>query len=161
MADARPHKVTRRHVQRYAAPARQVFPLICPVREKAWDPDWDCELLYSRSGFAEPDCVFRTVDEEGCEEIWYFTEHDPAALKMQIVRVSPPSRAGKIDIALKERGPSACEVEVTYTFVALDPEGERFLAEYTQESFAAFMTAWERALDHYLRTGERVESMEF
>jgi len=154
-------KVTHRAVQRYGAPAREVFPLLCPVREKDWDPDWDCQVLYSRSGRAEEDCVFRTVDEEGIEEIWYFTEHDPATYRLQLVRLCPPSRAGKIEIVLRETGAASCEADVAYTFVSLDEEGDRFLADYTKARYTEFMKAWEHALNHYLQTGSRVESMEY
>lgn len=161
MRDAASRKVTHRAVQRYAAPAREVFPMLCPVREKDWDPDWDCEVLFSRSGLAEEDCVFRTVDEEGVEELWYFTEYDPATYRLQLVRLTPPSRAGKIEIALRETGPSSCEADVAYTVVSLDEEGDHFLSDYTKPRFAEFMKAWERALAHYLQTGTRVESMEY
>jgi hypothetical protein len=154
-------KVTHRAIQRYAVSAREVFPMLCPVREKEWDPDWDCTMLYSRSGLAEEDCVFRTVDEEGLEEIWYITEHDPSTCRMELVRICSPSRAGKISIAVRETAPDACEVDVAYTFVSLNEEGDRFLADCTRPRFAEFMKAWERALGHFLQTGSRVESMEY
>lgn len=161
MRDAGSRKVTHRAIQRYAAAARQVFPLLCPVREKEWDPDWDSQILYSKSGLAEEDCIFRTVDEEGIEELWYFTEYDIEKLHLQLVRMCPPSRAGKLNIRLRDTGPSACEAEISYTFVSLDEEGDRFLADYTKARFTEFMKAWEKALGHYLHTGTRVATLEY
>ena len=42
------------------APPERVFPLLCPVREHEWIPAWKAEMVHSKSGFAELDCVFRT-----------------------------------------------------------------------------------------------------
>ena len=39
----------------------QVFPLLCPTREYDWIETWQCELIYSDSGFAEPGCIFTIV----------------------------------------------------------------------------------------------------
>ncbi len=42
-----------------AAP-ETVFPLLCPVREYDWIESWHCRMVYSKSGFAEQDCIFQT-----------------------------------------------------------------------------------------------------
>ena len=52
--------LTRTHQFTVSAPPEKVFPLLCPVRECEWIPNWRCEMLHSNSGVAEEDCVFRT-----------------------------------------------------------------------------------------------------
>lgn len=37
-----------------------VFPLLCPAREADWIIGWDCDLIYTESGYAEKDCIFKT-----------------------------------------------------------------------------------------------------
>ncbi len=46
-------RVEHRCVQRNPAPPEQVFPLLCPVREADWVPDWRYRMIYSRTGVAE------------------------------------------------------------------------------------------------------------
>jgi len=31
----------------------KLFPLFCPAREADWIPGWDCQLIYTESGYAE------------------------------------------------------------------------------------------------------------
>ena len=42
-----------------ALPA-MVFPLLCPVREYEWIEPWSCDMVFSASGVAENNAVFRT-----------------------------------------------------------------------------------------------------
>jgi hypothetical protein len=42
------------------APPEAVFPLLCPVREYEWVEGWSCEMVFSESGVAEENCIFRT-----------------------------------------------------------------------------------------------------
>ncbi|MGI9537489.1 MAG: hypothetical protein ACR2PB_10480, partial [Desulfocapsaceae bacterium] len=49
----------------------KVFPLLCPVREYEWIPQWQCEMIYSRSGVAELGCVFSTDFKDSFgREVW-------------------------------------------------------------------------------------------
>ena len=54
----------RRKVQNYkgtfSASPEKLFPLLCPARECDWIQGWDCELIYTDSGYAEDNCVFQT-----------------------------------------------------------------------------------------------------
>ena len=63
---------------RVAAPPADVFPLLCPVRERDWIPGWEAEVLLSRSGLAEPGCVFVTRPSEGRRLAWVITRHEPS-----------------------------------------------------------------------------------
>lgn len=56
----KPNRVTRTYTQHIQAAPDAVFPLLCPVREAERIPGWDPVAVFSESGFAEVDCVFRT-----------------------------------------------------------------------------------------------------
>ena len=40
--------------------AAEFFPLLCPAREADWLPGWESDLVYTESGIAEDNCVFKT-----------------------------------------------------------------------------------------------------
>jgi len=51
-----------------------IFPLLCPAREADWIPGWDSELIYTKTGYAEDKCVFRTNKSNSAGEgLWTFT----------------------------------------------------------------------------------------
>ncbi len=52
----------------------KIFPLLCPAREADWIPGWDSELIYTKTGYAEDKCVFRTNKSNSAGEgLWTFT----------------------------------------------------------------------------------------
>ncbi len=52
----------------------KIFPLLCPAREADWIPGWNSELIYTKSGYAEDKCVFRTNSSNSTGEgLWTFT----------------------------------------------------------------------------------------
>ena len=56
----------------------QVFPLLCPTREADWIPGWHPELIYTNSGYAEENCVFRTKKSHSMNSsTWIFTDYKP------------------------------------------------------------------------------------
>ena len=59
------------------APAAEVFPLLCPVREYEWIPDWRCRMVYSKSGVAERDAVFTTVEKPFGRVLWTCAVFEP------------------------------------------------------------------------------------
>jgi hypothetical protein len=59
------------------ATVEDIFPLLCPSREADWIPGWDCELLYTKSGYAEDKCVFRTDKKNSIGDgLWIFVGYE-------------------------------------------------------------------------------------
>ena len=46
-----------------------VFPLFCPTTEFDWMEGWHCEMVYSKSLYAEYNAIFKT-DYFGFPETW-------------------------------------------------------------------------------------------
>jgi hypothetical protein len=149
-------RVTHEYAQSNCAPPGTVFPLLCPVREAEWVPGWQYRLIYSQSGFAEEGCVFIT-EEDGREITWIVTEYDPAALRIAFVWVSPGVLATKIQISL-EPSASNTKAHIRYTYTALSPEGNPEVERYDETWFRRKMQSWEAAINHYLRTGKRIDA---
>ena len=150
-----PSRVRHSYVQSLHAPPEKVFPLLCPVRETEWVKGWDPELVLTNSGVAEPDGVFVTPNAAG-PIIWVITRYDPALYVLEFVKVTPGQTVGKIEIELSEDGRGGTLAEVAYGYTSLGPDGDDFLGTFTAEWYEGFMKEWERELNHYLATGEKL-----
>ena len=149
-------RVTHSHTQRNVASPEKVFPLLCPVREAEWVPEWQYRMIYSQSGVAELGCVFATPNDDGAETIWQVTEYDPAAGRIAFAWVWPGMVAAQIRIALTADGADATTSEIRYTYTGLSPAGNDEVARYTGEWFGKKMNGWETAINYYLRTGRLI-----
>lgn len=54
----------------------EIFPLLCPKREEEWIPGWECETLWSKSGYNEAGAIFRTAKPYGTELFWNTLQYD-------------------------------------------------------------------------------------
>jgi hypothetical protein len=150
-------RIVRTYTQRIDAPPATVFSLICPVREADWMDGWadGYELIYSASGVAEKDCVFRTFGHGDPEMIWTISEHDPDRGVVEFVRVMAGLVATSLRITVADGGDGTSAVEVTYVVTPVSDEGARFAAtRYGGEQLLHAIRWWETSMNHYLRTGE-------
>jgi hypothetical protein len=149
-----PVRVSRSYTQTLEGTPEEVFPLLCPVREREWVEGWDPELVVSASGVAERDCVFITPDGAR-QATWVITEHEPAAGRVEMIKVTPGYLVIRLRITVRPLGGGAAArqtaAEVSYQYTALDEEGAAFVAGRTEAAYATFMRAWEDALNRFLR----------
>lgn len=150
----RPNRATRTFTQHLVARLDQVFPLLCPVREADWLAGWDPIAVFSGSGMAEPDCVFTTPAGPG-QAIWFITRHQPERGYVEMVKVVPGVTACKLTIQLGASEPG-CDAIITYSHTSLGPQGDAFVAGFTEEFYVEFMREWEARMNHYLKTGQRL-----
>jgi hypothetical protein len=144
-----PFRVTRTYVQKLEARPEEVFPLLCPVRETEWVKGWDPMVVYTKSGLAEPDCVFLTGDGEP-DSVWIITNRDITNFDLEIIKVTPWTTVAKIHISLRPNGESGTNAEVSYTYTALSEAGKGFVNNYTESYYTEFMQYWETAINDYL-----------
>jgi hypothetical protein len=147
------NRVRRTYTQTLVGPPERVFPLLCPVREKEWVPNWNPKRVLSASGVAERDGIFIT-EAAPHDAIWVITRHDAGAGILEMVKVTPHHTVCKLEIALKASGEQGTQAEIAYQYTTLGPLGEAFLKGFTEEWYRDFMKEWEAALNHYLTTGE-------
>ena len=98
-----PHRRSHSYVQTLNASPDDVFPLLCPVREIDWVDGWQPTMVLSRSGVAEPDCIFTIADGER-EAIWVIIEHHPATHRVAFIKTIPGFTVGHIRIRLQAHG---------------------------------------------------------
>lgn len=144
-----PVRVERSYIQNLRGKPQEIFPLLCPVREKEWVEGWDPLTVYTRSGFAEKDCVF-TTGEDKPDSIWMITDFDTERYRLEIVKFSPGMTVARITITLLENGMGQTDAEVVYRYTAVSPDGEEFVKGYSEEFFEQFMQFSESALNSFL-----------
>lgn len=137
------------------APPENVFPLLCPVREKEWLDGWEYKMVFSKSGFAEQGCVFSTPFDEKTVTTWYITQYDPADYKIQFVRVTPSTEIVRIDISLEKNAENTSAL-IEYEYTALTESRLNWLLQEAAPAFTENMRFWEKAINHYLQTGEKL-----
>ena len=150
MRVAKPNRVTRTYTQQLVAEPSRVFPLLCPVREADWIDGWDPLVVFSQSGVAEPDCVFLT-EASPSNAIWYITRYEPSNGFVEMIKITPTVTACKLSIQLRPVQ-SGSEATITYTHTSLGPEGDTFVASFSEEHYRQFMRDWEARINHYLST---------
>ena len=166
MSEFKGKRVTHEYAQNNVAPPEEVFPLLCPVREAEWVPGWQYRLIYSESGVAEHGCVFITPNEDSTESTWAVTDYDPSSFRIAFAWVNAGLVAAQIRICLSrsveaQNSSGHTIALIQYTYTGLSPEGNREVERYDQEWFRHKMQSWEAAINHYLRTGKRIDAAEW
>jgi hypothetical protein len=113
------------------------------------------ELVISSSGVAERDCVFITPDNPG-KAFWYVTRHEPARWFVEMLKIVPGVTACRLEIQLSENG-DGCFADITYSHTSIGSAGDEFVATFTTDYYQRFMQAWEKELNHFLKTGSRLK----
>lgn len=158
MKIAKPRRVTRTYTQTLQGTPAEIFPLYCPVKEALWCEGWDPVVVYSESGVVEADCVFITADGP-TQAAWFVTAHDAVKGLVEMIKHTPGKTFVKLRIALTEVSAGTSQATITYSHTALSEAGEKALEAFTAAQYETAMQAWEKAMNHYLRTGEMLTGL--
>lgn len=149
-------RLTRTYTQTIDAPPERVFPLLCPVREAEWLDGWRHRMICSESGLVEEGAVFSTPGTGEPDTVWVVTRHDPANRLVEFTRFTHESRVCVLRIAVRPNDEGRALVDVAYTYTAVSPAGNASLDQFTEAAFLEAVTFWERSMNHWLATGERL-----
>jgi hypothetical protein len=141
-------RIVRSFVQHIFATPEEVFPLLCPEREKEWLPGWDARMLHSKSGAAEPGAVFETKHELG-STVWIITEHLPPK-RVSFARWQPDGIVVHIEITLGRRRDDSTAVCVCYTYTTTNDVGSSALAAMSEQQWLHTMAFWEGSMNQWL-----------
>src|SRR5919108_2109434 len=171
MTEFKSLRVAHEYTQTHPAPPEKVFPLLCPVREAEWVPDWHYRLVYSDSGVAELGCTFTTPNTStasrqssaaeilpDAETTWITVDYDPAALRIAYVWINPGRVATELRIQLEPTSDGGARSHIHFRYTGLSHEGNREVESYDRKWFEQKMHGWESAINHYLRTGRKIDS---
>lgn len=137
----------------------EVFPLLCPVREKEWVPGWDPKLVISNSGVVEQECFF--VEEDTPDDaVWVVSGHDPVNFKVEMYRIVPGVIVCRFSVTLDSEKGRSTSASISYEQTALGKDGEKIVDKFTAESFTRLIDEFTLAINHYLTTGKMIEGDE-
>ena len=149
-------RITRAYCQKITASPEVVFQLLCPVREAEWLDGWRYSMLYSQSGLVEEGAVFSTPGDGEEDTVWVVTRYDAVQRVVEFTRFTPESRVCVLRIGVTPGDQGRSLVDIAYTYTATAPAGNAFIDAFTEESFRSAVTFWERSMNHWLGTGERL-----
>lgn len=136
------------------ASREKVFPLLCPTREYDWIAPWKCELIYSKSGFAEPDCVFTTNFPGDVKETWIIDKYEKNRL-IQFMRFSE-SRIIRYCIELIDNNNETTKAIWTQTIISLNSEGNSYIDNLSAAEYENEIKTLEKMLNHYIKTNKQL-----
>jgi hypothetical protein len=122
--------------------------------EIKWVPDWMPIRVISKSGVAEPECIFITPATPQ-NSIWIVSKHDPKNFNLEMYKITPEQTVAKLQISLSSEEDQFTKAIISYEYTAIGPEGEKFLKEFTFDWYGKFMADWEKELNYYLRNKEK------
>ncbi len=133
----------------YSASPEAVFAQFCPSREADWINGWAVELIYTKSGYAEPLCVFRTPESNLLGAgLWMLTRVEPSSL-LEAVMVHDGSdifEHMRLDVVDLNNG--RCSVTWTITFTALSETGNSMIANIPDD-----VPSFVEDLEYFLTNG--------
>jgi len=150
-------KKEAKHIMRKAeimvdARPEEVFPLLCPVREYEWIPQWKCELVHCPEGVIGPDTVF-TTRPEGIDEVetWTVIRHEPENFTLSFMRFIPGVCVTRMDIALRREGESRTSLVCGKTLTSLGEQGDASLDAYTSGEHESWLAGMGSLLNVHFR----------
>jgi hypothetical protein len=147
-----PQRIAKETELMIDADPRQVFPLLCPVRENEWIESWRCRMIYSDSGVAEYNCIFETeFPHTGGRETW-IVSHYQKDRGIEFVRFTPDQKIIKLDICLSGARAGGTRLLWRKIYTGLSPEGNQVIAAMADD-FEPEAGRIARMLNHYLKTG--------
>jgi hypothetical protein len=151
-------RIVHQYTQINNASPEKVFPLLCPVREAEWVPDWKCRMIYSQSGVAELGCVFTTPSEHGGDTTWLVTQYDPGSFRIAYAWVAPALVLAQLEIKLQASSEHKTAAHIQYSYTGLSEQGNSVVEHYDRAWFEHKMKHWETAINYYLRTGTKIDA---
>jgi hypothetical protein len=126
-----------------------VFPLLCPVREYEWIPDWRCEMVYSDSGVAEKDAIFHTREILGMRAVWTCITYEPPRLIEYLFVVG---KSGVVRLAIRLEDAPGGSTRVVWSMRFTVAKGMSGFASKvaSREGFDAMLATRRRELEEYL-----------
>lgn len=130
-----------------AAPPADVFPLLCPVREREWVEGWQADVLHSRSGLAELGCVFVTQPAAGRRATYVVTRYEPAKAISFAIFHGDIAETLTVELSPVRGG---TELIWARAYTGLDPAGNEWIAANIPDKIDARLASLEGMLRRYL-----------
>ncbi|TAK53303.1 MAG: hypothetical protein EPO25_11100 [Gammaproteobacteria bacterium] len=136
------------HTQVYRAALEDVFPLLCPVREYEYLPQWQCRIVRLDSGLIEEGGVFTTEDGG---DVWVVARY-VSNKSIRFIRVNA-WRTMSYSIDVQPAPPGEVRLHWEQVITGLDAEGNRQVEVLRESDFRQMLDGMQALLQHYLDSG--------
>ena len=140
------------------AKVEQVFPLLCPKREEEWIPGWECETVWSHSGYNEEGAIFRTTNPYGTELFWTTLQYDISQRVVDFLITAPHLYMFRFRIEISGNGDGFLRLTFTQVFTSISQAGNALLKRYQSEDFADRLKRLEEFMKRHLEGKRREEA---
>lgn len=137
-----------------------VFPLFGPLREKEWASGWEPRMMFSEGGEMRVHTVFITDGHPPHEDhyTWIVSQCEPLNHFLEYT-VFTSERVWFITIrCVPGETHGKTFADITYTYIGLSERGARLNEQSLSRIFSHDLMDWEEAINHYLKTGQRLAS---
>ena len=132
------------------ATIEEVFPLLCPKREEEWIPGWECETIWSKSGYNEEGAIFRTTKPYGTELYWMTLRYDMESKIVDFLLTAPRLYMFRFKIELSADDAGFLTITFKQLFTSISEEGHAFLKRYESEDFGIRLKTLEEFMNRHL-----------
>lgn len=151
-------RIVRSYTHTVNRAASDIFPLLCPIREYDWIEPWNCEMIWSESGIAENNCIFKTDLPGRGTEIWTVSRYEPD-VAIEFVRFCTDQAVIKLDVTLHPTMTNITEIQWTHVSTGLNEAGNLWVEEQTDSRYRKEMQGLENRLTHFLETGDILKDL--
>ncbi len=149
----------KRKVQVYkrqiSADPETIFTHLCPTREADWIDGWVADLIYTESGYAEPDCILTTPEKNILGPgLWIITQRIPNR-HHEFLLIREDGVVGHFTIEIEDNRDGTCDTLWKVVFTAINEDGNEIIEMMPDKD--PLLEEIIYALDYYLNTGERME----
>lgn len=127
------------------------FPLFTPVGEKKWSPEWDFQPVLGTDPVEEDDVFLTKMHDHGrSAALWLVKRYDPQHGVVQYYKIEPEIKVGLVTVTCRPYSDTSCQIEVSYRYTSLGPEGDEFLTNFSEEAFRRFLDDWRVQISYFL-----------
>ena len=144
-------RLTQEMSATFDAKQHEIGALLCPTREYDWIPIWDCEVIYTESGYAEGSYVFTTDNEVLGTATWICTRYEQNEAAEYVGIGKDIVTRLRMHIIGLPNGKTQCTWEEQIT--ALTDAGDAHIAKIEAEDKDLY-EGIPGLIQHYLQTGE-------
>ncbi len=151
-------RITRIFSTSLSASPEIVFPLLCPTKEYDWIPTWQCEIIYSKSGYAELGCVFSTdFGDASGTEIWVISTYEKNK-EIGFVKTGA-HHTTRYNVNLIPNATGSI-IRWAQEITSLDDHGDTIVDKITEKVYNEKMKDLNRLLENYILHGKTINHNE-
>ena len=154
----KPNRVSHTYEQTINGTIEEIMLLYCPVKELDWCENWAPEAVYSNCGVVEKDALFITSHGEN-DVVWIVSDYDVEKGRVVMYYHVPRVLVTKLEIQLTSLSDHQTKAILTYGKTSLSKIGDKALEKFTKVEYDVMMDSWEKAMNHYLKTGEMLTGL--